>query len=229
MARIKMAHIVAEIRGKIGGTVFSRNRAGAYIREKVTPINPQSSSQTEVRGFFAQVAQAWRGLTDAQRLQWKTAVSNFKGTNIFGDVKTLTGSQLHQKLNLNILNIGGSEITTPPLPSSVPAMESMSAVADNSDNTLVITYSPAIDAGVTMEIFATAPVSAGKSFVKSEFKKLGNFLAADVSPLDVSTEYIAKFGAIGAVGQKIFIKALPIVTLSGIAGSALQCETTIVA
>lgn len=224
-----MGHIVAEIRGKIGATVFSRNHAGAYIRERVTPINPQTVAQTVVRTFFTATAQAWRSLTSVQRLMWHTAVNSFKATDIFGDVKTLTGSQLYQKLNLNIRNIGGTPISVPPTPEAVPVMDSMSFVSDVSDDTVIVTYSPVIPATVTVELFATAPMSAGKNFVKSEFKKLGNYLAADVSPLDVTAEYKAIFGGVGSVGQKIFIKARPIVTLSGIAGSDLQAETIVVA
>ena len=43
MAKIKMTAIVADMRNKLNGSVFSRNRGGAYIRTKVTPINPQTS------------------------------------------------------------------------------------------------------------------------------------------------------------------------------------------
>ena len=63
MAKIKLSAIVSEMRGKLNGSVFSKNRGGAYIRTKVTPVNPQSLAQGLVRATLTNLSQAWRGLT----------------------------------------------------------------------------------------------------------------------------------------------------------------------
>ena len=42
MAKILTTAIVADIRNKLNGSVFSKNRYGAYVRTKVTPVNPQT-------------------------------------------------------------------------------------------------------------------------------------------------------------------------------------------
>ena len=49
MAKILMTAIVADIRNKLNGSVFSKNRYGAYVRTKVTPVNPQSTAQQNTR------------------------------------------------------------------------------------------------------------------------------------------------------------------------------------
>lgn len=229
MARILFGQMIAEARGKVGGLVFSRNRAGSYMRTKVTPTNPQTAKQTGVRTFFTTIAQAWRGLTAVQRLQWEGAVENFKSSNIFGLIKTLSGAQLYQKLNVNLLNIGQAQISEPPVPTSVPAITSISIVADESANSLTATFSPAIDANVIYEAFATPPTSAGKTFVKNMYKKIGNYGVAAVSPLVMTGDYNAIYGTVGTEGQKIFLKMVPIHMTTGIRGAAIECSTVVVA
>ncbi len=66
MAKIKMTAIVADIRNKLNGTVFAKNRGGAYMRTKVTPVNRQTSDQSTVRNRLGSFAQGFRGLTQDQ-------------------------------------------------------------------------------------------------------------------------------------------------------------------
>ena len=229
MAKILFGQMIAEARGKVGGLVFSRNRAGSYMRTKVTPTNPQTAKQTGVRTFFTTVAQTWRGLTAAQRLQWEDAVENFKSSNIFGLIKTLSGAQLHQKLNVNLLNISQAQISAPPVPTAVPAITALSMTADVSDNKITLTFSPAINANVVYEIFATPPVSQGKTFVKNLYKKVSLAGVAAVSPLELAGDYILIYGSIGAAGQKIYVKMVPTHITTGIQGSAIEASAIITA
>ena len=217
-AKIKFTAIVAEIRNKLNGNVFSRNSSGAYIRTKVTPVNPNTSFQSNVRADFTTVAQAWRDLTEAERNSWNQGVVSFSHTDIFGDNVPLSGFGLHQQLNLNLLAIGAAVITAPPLPGAVFNFTSSSLAAAFALQTVTLTYAPAIPATETVILKATAPLSAGKSFVKSELRQIDTIVAADVSPFSSEAEYITKFGAVGAVGSKVFYETKAVVTLTGLAG-----------
>jgi hypothetical protein len=53
--KVLFGAIVVDGRGKIGGHVMSKNRAGAFMRTKVTPINRKSSFQTGVRSRLAAI------------------------------------------------------------------------------------------------------------------------------------------------------------------------------
>lgn len=66
--KLKFGAIVVDGRGKIGGHVASKNGAGAYLRTKVTPTNPQTARQSFVRALFAAITAAWSGLTASQVL-----------------------------------------------------------------------------------------------------------------------------------------------------------------
>jgi hypothetical protein len=221
MAKVMFGNGIAEIRGSIAGNTYSRGSYGAYIRNRVTPANPNTIAQQSVRANLAQVAQGWSGLTEAQRSQWNTQAPNFSQTNIFGQGQNLTGFNLYGKINKNILEIGGATVTVPPVISSVTNLSSLTVTADTTAGTMSTAFAPAIPADQTMVVWATAPQSAGKQFVKSEYRVIDTLTVADSSPNDLATSYIAKFGALPQVGQKVFVKMIPVITLKGLKGTQL--------
>jgi hypothetical protein len=220
--KAKFGAIVVDGRGKIGGHVASKNRAGSYFRTKVTPVNPQTSYQAGVRNRLTSISQAWRGLTDAQRAAWNAAVSDFSKTDIFGDLRSPSGFNLHQRLNNNLLNVGVAMIDTPPVPSEVDAFTSMSFTAAAGTPALSITFAGAIAAGMSVKISATSPQSAGKNFIKSEYRQIGVLTDSDTSPFNALSLYTDKFGSIGSAGQKIFIKMVQVNETTGQEGSAIS-------
>lgn len=223
-ALIKMAHIVAEARGAIAGTVFSKNTYGAYLRAKVTPVNPQTTFQQAVRQFLASTAQDWRGLTQGQRDLWNSFSINFNRTNIFGDSVKLTGFNLFMQLNRNLLEISVTPLTDAPTPQDVYGFTSASFIADTTGATMIVTYAPALGANDSVIVYATPPLSAGKQFAKSEFRKIQVLtdIVGDNSPVDVGTAYIAKFGALPPIGTKVFINLKGVSEVSGQAGVSLK-------
>lgn len=224
MAKIKLSALISEMRGKLNGSVFSRNRGGAYIRTKVTPLNPQTLAQTLVRSSFTAVSQSWKALTQGQRDAWDSSVNNFIGTDIFGDQKTPSGFNLFMGLNKNLLDVGAATLTLPPVPGSVQAFTSLDLAADTGGGSFDMTANAAVAADTSIKVFATPGVSPGKSFVKSEFRQIGVLPAAALAANDFSTEYIATFGLLASAGLKVFIKYVPVNTITGQTGAQLQAE-----
>jgi hypothetical protein len=106
-------------------------------------------------------------------------------------------------------------------------LSALSAVADNSSNSLTLTFSPAIDAGTKFKILATPAENAGISFVKNEFRVIGHIDSAATSPYIASALYIAKFGAIGAAGKKIYVQLVGVNATTGQMGQPIQLVCTI--
>lgn len=71
MARISFGDIVTAMSGSVGGVTYSRNRYGAYKRNKAMPVNPRTALQQVVRNNFTTLSQLWNTLTAAQRTAWK--------------------------------------------------------------------------------------------------------------------------------------------------------------
>lgn len=206
MAKVLFGMMAADVRGKLGGQVFSKNRAGAYIRTKVTPVNPQTVFQQGVRAVFTALSQAWRSLSQAQIQAWNSSVQSFPRTNVFGNPKTLSGHQLYVGLNAQLQAAGQSTIATPPLPVGALAVEALSAAAAAGAGTVVITFLPAaVPAGHTALLDMTAQVSPGINNLNNRFRQVSALVTAEASPYDAAAEYIAKFGGLTA-GQKIGVR-----------------------
>ncbi len=227
--KTKWGALVVDGRNKIGGHVASKNRAGSYFRTKVTPTNPGSSYQVNVRNRLAGISTAWRGLTDAQRRAWNSSVAYFARTDIFGDLRNPSGFNLHQMLNNNRLNVDQAMLTTPPMPQAVNAFTSLSVAAAAGAQTITLTFSPAlVDTHVT-PVRATPSISAGVTFVKAEYRQVTYLNSTQVSPFDLETHYIARFGSIGAEGTKIFVQMFQILIATGQAGIPIQASCIVAA
>lgn len=225
--KLKFGALVVDGRGKVGGHVASKNRSGAYLRTKVTPVNPNTTYQQTVRNRLSGLSSGWRGLTQAQRDAWNNAVSDFAKTDIFGDLKNPSGFNLYQRLNNNLLNCSESALSTPPAVEAVDAFTSFSAAVANGAGTVTLTYAGAIAADHKVLVRATPALSAGVNFVKSEFRQIDVIATADASPFSIETEYVAKFGAIGAAGQKVFFEMVQVNTNTGQAGIPIQASAVI--
>jgi hypothetical protein len=227
--KMKFGAIVVDGRGKIGGHVASKNRSGAYLRTKVTPVNAQTSFQLGVRNVFTGFAQAWRGLTQAQRDAWNAAVGDFTRTNVFGDSVAPTGFNLFQRLNNNLSIASIAQINVPPLPSEVGVVVADSLTAAVGVPAMSLVLTGAVPAGTAAKVFATAPMSAGKAFVKNLYRLIDVLPPAEGTPVDLLAAYTAKFGGTGTIGQKIYVKVEAINTTTGQTGQPSEVSVITVA
>jgi hypothetical protein len=202
--KAKFGSFIVDGRGKVNGHVISKNRAGSYIRTKVTPVNPRSTAQLTQRARLQGQSVAWRGLTATQRQSWIAGVKNFQRTNIFGDLKTPSGFNLYQRLNNNLLKAGQAAIVSAPAPANVATVNIGVLTATVAGGVISLALSGAVPAATTVVFRATPPLSAGISFVKSQLRVITTFAAASASPLVATAAYAAKYGAFVA-GQKIFV------------------------
>ena len=194
---------IVDVRGKIGGTVFTKGRSGAVARNKVTPVNPRTSRQSAVRAALGALSQAWRTLTQAQRDAWNAAVSSFSKTNIFGDTVNPTGKNLYVGLNTNLEKVSASAIAVPPTPAEMtaPIINSLNVATTVAIMNFDVTNT---SAGQKLFIQASPSVSAGITNISSKIALIA--VEPQTSGLvDIWASYIAVFGT-PIVGQKIFLR-----------------------
>ena len=196
--KLKFGAIVTDGRGKIGGHVASKNRAGAYLRTKVTPSNPNTVAQAKARSILASLSQMWSQLTESQRSGWNGAVKEYSTTDIFGDIKNPSGINLFVKLNSNLISVGLPQVSDVPAKSEIPAVIVIEGVYKISTGTLSVYFNNVLADGYKALVRATPKLSAGVSFVKSQFRVIGynDVLADKVTLIDF---YTAKFGTVSAV------------------------------
>jgi hypothetical protein len=207
--KIKFGSLVVAGSGKIGGHVAAKNRGGAYLRTKVTPLNPNTAAQAGARSLLASLSTAWAGLTDEQRKSWNDAVASFATTDIFGDLRNPSGINLYVKLNANLSNSNQTLLVVAPEKMDIPFAPITAVLFDLSLQTMTFSYAGGVLDGVIGRIQATAPMSQGVSFVKSQLRTIAN------GDLDSDTgatyaAYIAKFG-VPTAGSNIVVSFAPIV------------------
>jgi hypothetical protein len=228
--KAKFGAIVVDGRGKLGGHVASKNRSGSYFRTKVTPVNPSTISQVGARARLASISQSWRDLTEAQRAAWNGAVGDFAKTDVFGDIKNLTGFALYQRLNNVLVNLGEAQITVPPAPVGVSVFATFTLAAAAGAGTMVATVTPAVlPVGEQIIVRATAAQSAGKNFVKSEFRQITVLDAVVGGSIDLAAAYEAKFGDIGPADSKVFVEIIHVNEASGLVSQSQQAVAIVAA
>lgn len=222
MAKILTTAIVADIRNKLNGSVFSKNRYGAYVRTKVTPVNPQTVYQAAARNNLATWSASWRSLDESQRQAWIAAAVNFPFTDIFGNSKILSGSALYVKLNTNIANVGGSALSDPPSPIALSPISSITLTAAETGGVVSLAYvMGSTDANDILVVDATPLINPGISFVKNKYRYLVDVASTTASPLVLTPVYAARFSA-PVADQKIFVRARIVNKLTGQSGVPLS-------
>jgi hypothetical protein len=220
--RLKFGAIVVAGSGKIGGHVVAKGRSGSYMRTKVKPVNPKTTKQITVRSFLTTLSQAWKSLTTAQLLAWNTAVASYQKHNKFGDLVKPSGFNLYIGLNRNLKDVNVAIINTPATPAAVPSMATFAPTSATGTPALSLVFTPTVPAATAFKVFATVGMSAGKSYVKNQFRQITVLPATTVSPFNALAAYTAVFGSIPAIGQKFFIKVVPVNTTTGQSGAPSQ-------
>ena len=162
MARVIYGPIVTDARNKQGNVVFTRCRAGAMTRALITPPNPRSIYQVNVRDIYGTLINNWGTLlTEAQRAAWTQRAQATRWQSKMGNWFVPSPMQLFVKRNALAIQAGGAQILTPPAdvnPVS-PGRITLTAVAASPAVTLTPTNS--LPAGYGALTRCTRPLSPG--------------------------------------------------------------------
>jgi len=204
MAKLLFTAFLADARGKVNGTVFSKNRGGAYARTKVTPTQVVPAYTFFATQRLSVLSGNFKALPAAAISAWDAAAINFPVTNIFGNSYFLTGLQLYVSLNSTLIFIGESTISLPPLPLVLSSFTITIGTWSSID--LVISLS-AINPNQLYLVEATRPLSPGKNFLKNEYRTIQTIdgTGAPIVNESILPFYTAKFG-VPTPGQRIGIR-----------------------
>jgi hypothetical protein len=201
VALITFGPVVSSVRGSSGGTVFSRNGLGAYIRNRTTPINPRTSRQEAHRAILATLNYDWANtLTQAERNSWEGYAAGTPILNRLGDQQHLKGLQMYIRTNLCYVSAGGTQIVdAPPVAGviSIPTVTITGAVATGVRVTAVA--APAMGAGDLLLFYISPPKKFTNNFFGSGFTSTFANLGTVTPPLQL----VAAAGC--AIGQRYFI------------------------
>lgn len=230
MAKIKYSALVSDVRNKLNGSVMSKNRYGSYMRNKITPVNPQTQYQQNARMILSSLSSGWAGLSESERAGWNALASQVPFTDIFGDVQHLSGQVMYVKLNANLIKIAEAPNSTAPVMESIPPMLLDGLDAEQTAGALVTLdaefVQQTVPAGYQIVIYATPPIKPGISFVKNQYRMIGAIDTITSGVANALTLWNDRFGAVTA-GQKIFLRAALVNETTGQQGIPSQAEAVI--
>lgn len=187
--------------GSMAGTTASHNRFGQYLRNRRTPVNPNTTQQGVVRARMSANAAGWRALTDAQRAGWESLGSEVTRTDSLGSSYTMNGFMMYCSVNNNNVAAGNAVVTDAPLLQTPATI--VTAVITSTAAALSVAYTVTpLPAGARLFSFVSPQQSAGRSF-NANYYLLAVSAAAAASPANLFAAYSAKFG-VPVTGRRIF-------------------------
>jgi len=208
MSNPRMKYLGNPQSGSIAGTTASHNRAGQYLRNRRSPVQPVGTGRrAAIRTAFAAAARGYAGLTAAQQAAWTAYALSYPTTDALGQSITLTGQQMYVSINTQLLNCGQAASAVPPVSNAtfsagIPTLTAVHAAA--------ITLTPTgLGGAADFQLYAfSSPQTSGTSFCRT-FWQAGHVAGNSVAAIVVTAAYTAQFGAV-AVGQRIFFKVTPV-------------------
>lgn len=191
MALVLLGGMVAEARGSVGGIVFSRNAAGAYVRNRSIPINPGSERQQAVRFAVAQLSTRWvETLTVEQRAAWETYGENVLLPNKLGQMRNIGGMAHYVRSNSprigfspGFLEIADDAPTLFDIGTyTEPECTAVTAATDDFDWTFENGDDWANEDGAAMMVYASKPQNESVNFWRGPYRAADAVAGDSITP-----------------------------------------------
>lgn len=213
-ALVRFGGGVEEMRGSFGGNTFSRNKGGAYVRSRTTPINPSTNFQEERRQTLANASQDWSiALTGTQRDAWNLYGSAVPYTNALGEVHFLSGQNMYVASRSLMVLAGLAYVNDAPTIMQAAAPPTIfTTTADTVNQELDVAFDNddawANEDDAALVVGMSAPKSAGRSFIGGPFRNaggvLGNLATPPTSPVALDVPFpVAAGQTIRATGRVV--------------------------
>lgn len=202
MAIIKAGPIIGDIRGSIGGQTFSRNRFGAYSRQRVVPVNPSSARQNAVRVAMNQLQVNFRTLlTAAQQNAWRDYAQGTPTLNRLGDSIHLTAINMFIRANVIKLLAGEASVDDAPSTPGIAAIPTLAITGTAAGGVVVAAPDPVIATDAILQLRVSGAKPFTVNYFSSPYTATFYALDATVFPLTIVTAAAAE------IGQRYFVKA----------------------
>lgn len=195
--------LIAQASGSVAGNTFSRNRGGQYIRNRATPVNPQTAQQVAVRNAFSQLTVAWgQTLTDTQRAAWDNYAANVPVLNALGDSIFLTGFNMYVRSNTPRLQAGLTRVDSGPttfdLGTFTPVTVAFKVTGGFEEVTFTNGDAWANENDSSMLVYGSRSLSPTINFFKGPFRLAGTIdgdgTTAPTSPAETTSPFTIVIG-----------------------------------
>ena len=196
--KIIFSGLISEVEGKLNGSKLYKGRNNFLMTNKVKPKNANTTAQASVRASLREYASTWKGLTEAQRKSWNSGGSLLSKKNKIGTAHSLSGFNYFVAENQRSqLIFPGSPLNPSPLPAAtniIPLECSNPVVVGGATPSMVMDL-PEVPTGEILVIYATPSMSAGRYFVKGQYRPIYRQAVHAAQPaFDLLSAYTDVFG-----------------------------------
>jgi hypothetical protein len=131
MPKIRLSALASDIKGKAGGSVFSKNSGGTYFRNNPSGGGRKTENWAKSKAALSHISTLWRNLTQSERDAWNASNTNFPTVNAFGEPRTPSGYEVFMKLNTTLVNLNLPFQELPPSPRILPNYGTSELVTPN--------------------------------------------------------------------------------------------------
>lgn len=218
---------VAAMSGSIGGTTYSRNKGGAYMRFRAIPVTSTTPEAMAAKTRMSAASQAWQVLTEGERDAWSQWANANPITNALGNPVTLSGAMAYIGIRARLVLAGQTILTEPPIVSAPPALLTVVQDGDIGLGDVDVEFT-ATPLGATEYLWLRAAVtsSAGIKNVNNLLRFVGISGAAATSPFDDQGLIETRLGTL-VVGQTLHVFAHVFDSATGLLSGPLRSDVLV--
>lgn len=174
--------------GALGSYVMSHNRYGYYLRNRVTPTNPRSTRQQEIRSIVSQVSKRWsQVLTPEQRNAWDVYANAISMSNRIGMSIYLTGHAHYVRSNSSRIYAGLDVVDDAPTELTLAETDgALDAALSQASQQISLTFDDTLDwvseADAAMVIQMSMPSGPGTSYNQGPYRYAGTIAGNQTTP-----------------------------------------------
>jgi hypothetical protein len=219
MANIAFSAIVGDARGSVGGSTFSRNNAGPFVRTRALPTHRLTIRTQDVKVALGHSANSWSTVLDqTQRDAWDALAATLTFYNKLNQPFTPSGYQVRQKSSTNLHSIGLAALSAAPAFFTASSPISLSAAWTSPSGPLTLSATNSPGAAEAPLIYASAYLSVGIGSFHYRVAKVGYFALGDAGPWDITTLVTDRNGAF-ILPRSVVLAAVYIDSSSGAMGT----------
>lgn len=227
MAKFMPGPAVAEVRGSVGGTTFSRNRYGAYMRNRAKPIVKVTDYTTLAKARMITATQAWQNLSANQRISWRQWARGNPIVGSLGQPQQLTGHAAFVGIHIRLAHVLQPPRTDPPPMPAPPPLLTLTVVPNKTLGTCEMTFTPALTAGEVIWFPCCQIASSGITYVENLIRLPEATGGNPVSAYDILGRVEARIGDL-VIGHEFFMYAMVMDPVLGLLSGRLRAHATVV-
>ncbi len=194
MARVQFSALVADMKGRLGGSVFQGGKGGTILRNNAWRGGAKTERWQVARAKLVFYANQWTQLTIGEKNAWNAYGEGLTTTGTFGDPVTMTGQNAYIMVAANRAICGQTPLNLPIISEGISVNPNASLIV-NGANDLDLNWVFG-NAAFQLVIQAKRQYPGGNLSAPGGYKQIISQQLTGVPPINVTAEYQAAYGSV---------------------------------